>query len=98
MTASFQTGSAETSIGVNQLPDTISPSSPAPQGAFSSYSRFVQRLRRRYAAELALLPPGAPRRESMAVAYEALRQRGDGVGDALRIVRQLVMERLVTLD
>ncbi|KAF1068406.1 bifunctional [glutamate--ammonia ligase]-adenylyl-L-tyrosine phosphorylase/[glutamate--ammonia-ligase] adenylyltransferase [Variovorax sp.] len=64
----------------------------------SSYSRFVQRLRRRYAGELALLPEGEPRRASMTQAYEALRARGDGVGDALRIVRQLVMERLVTLD
>ncbi|MDR6425697.1 glutamate-ammonia-ligase adenylyltransferase [Variovorax paradoxus] len=81
---------------MNQLPAT--PSTEATEVAFSSYSRFVQRLRRRYAAELALLSPGAPRRESMSKAYEALRERGDGVGDALRIVRQLVMERLVTLD
>ena len=92
MTASIQRGSTETSISVNQLPATLT------QTAFSSHSRFVQRLRRRYAAELALLPPGEPRRESMAMAFEALRQRGDAVGDALRIVRQLVMERLVTLD
>jgi glutamate-ammonia-ligase adenylyltransferase len=95
MTASIQRGSTETSISVNQLPATPT---PAAQVASSSYSRFVQRLRRRYAAELSLLPPGAPRRDSMTVAYEALRQRGDSVGDALRIVRQLVMERLVTLD
>ena len=92
MTASIQRGSTETSISVNQLPAT------ATKVAFSSYSRFVQRLRRRYAAELVLLAPGEPRRESMALAFDALRQRGDSVGDALRIVRQLVMERLVTLD
>jgi len=96
MTASIQRGSAEADTSVNQLPAT--PSTEATEVAFSSYSRFVQRLRRRYAAELALLSPGAPRRESMSKAYEALRERGDGVGDALRIVRQLVMERLVTLD
>ncbi|MDQ0588287.1 bifunctional [glutamate--ammonia ligase]-adenylyl-L-tyrosine phosphorylase/[glutamate--ammonia-ligase] adenylyltransferase [Variovorax paradoxus] len=96
MTASIQRGSTETNTSVNQLPAT--PSTEATEVAFSSYSRFVQRLRRRYAAELALLSPGAPRRESMSKAYEALRERGDGVGDALRIVRQLVMERLVTLD
>ncbi|MBX3653851.1 MAG: bifunctional [glutamate--ammonia ligase]-adenylyl-L-tyrosine phosphorylase/[glutamate--ammonia-ligase] adenylyltransferase [Ramlibacter sp.] len=64
----------------------------------SSHSRFVQRLRRRYAAELSLLPPGAPVRESMAVTYEALRQRAPDCGTALRILRQLVMERLVRLD
>ncbi len=64
----------------------------------SSHSRFVQRLRRRYAGELALLPPGVPERGPIAQAYAALRGRGDAVGDALRTVRQLVMERLATLD
>ncbi|HSV60277.1 MAG TPA: bifunctional [glutamate--ammonia ligase]-adenylyl-L-tyrosine phosphorylase/[glutamate--ammonia-ligase] adenylyltransferase [Variovorax sp.] len=64
----------------------------------SSYSRFVQRLRRRYAEELALLPPGAPQKPQIEQAYAALLERGYGVGDALRIARQLVMERLVTLD
>ena len=62
------------------------------------HSRFVQRLRRRYAAELHLLAPGAPVREHMAATYAALRTRGDSAADALRIVRQLVMERLVTID
>ncbi|MDA7418410.1 bifunctional [glutamate--ammonia ligase]-adenylyl-L-tyrosine phosphorylase/[glutamate--ammonia-ligase] adenylyltransferase [Xenophilus arseniciresistens] len=64
----------------------------------SAYSRFVQRLRRRYAQELSLLPAGAPLREHMRGAYAALRESGHGAGDALRIVRQLVMERLVMLD
>jgi glutamate-ammonia-ligase adenylyltransferase len=64
----------------------------------SSHSRFAQRLRRRYAAELALLPPGVPDTAMMAAAYAALRQRGDDVATALRIVRQLVMERLMVLD
>ena len=62
------------------------------------HSRFVQRLRRRYAAELHLLAPGAPVREHMVATYAALRTRGDNAADALRIVRQLVMERLVTID
>ena len=62
------------------------------------HSRFVQRLRRRYAAELHLLAPGVPVREHMAATYAALRTRGDSAADALRIVRQLVMERLVTID
>ncbi|HEY8360915.1 MAG TPA: bifunctional [glutamate--ammonia ligase]-adenylyl-L-tyrosine phosphorylase/[glutamate--ammonia-ligase] adenylyltransferase [Ramlibacter sp.] len=64
----------------------------------SSYSRFAQRLRRRYAAELPLLPPGAPSRVAMATAYEALRARGFDVGSALRVLRQLVLERLLALD
>ncbi len=86
MTASTQPGSAA---------DAASPADSSP---LSAYSRFVQRLRRRYAAELPLLPAGAPRRAAMREAYEALRARGDHVADALRTVRQLVMERLVTLD
>ena len=64
----------------------------------SSYSRFAQRLRRRYAAELHLLPPGPPGRAAMAGAYEALRARGFDVAAGLRVLRQLVMERLLTLD
>jgi len=64
----------------------------------SAHSRFVQRLRRRYAAELPLLPAGAPVRSHMEAAYGVLRAQGRPAGDALRIVRQLVMERLVSLD
>ncbi|MEY2617508.1 MAG: hypothetical protein RL522_510 [Pseudomonadota bacterium] len=67
---------------------------PAPSG----HSRFAQRLRRRYDAELALLPPGDPTPASLAAAFEALRARGDDLPTALRILRQLVMERLIVLD
>lgn len=90
MTASLQTGSIATPCD-NAAPVAVA----AP---LATHSRFVQRLRRRYAGELALLPPGVPLREHMLTAYDALRARGDAVGDALRIVRQLVMERLVVLD
>ncbi len=72
--------------------------SAAGQTALSGSSRFVQRLRRRYADELSLLPPGPPGRETMVVAYQALLSRGHDVPAALRILRQLVMERLVVLD
>jgi glutamate-ammonia-ligase adenylyltransferase len=75
------------------LVDTAAASEPP-----SSHSRFAQRLRRRYAAELSLLPPGEPDLAKMAGAYEALRLRGDDVATALRILRQLVMERLMVLD
>lgn len=89
MTGSASAGSA-----------TASADSPARKGPppLSSYSRFVQRLRRRYADELGLLPAGAPELPQIEQAYTALRERGHAVGDALRIARQLVMERLVTLD
>jgi glutamate-ammonia-ligase adenylyltransferase len=65
---------------------------------FFAFTFRAQRLRRRYAGELALLPPGAHAR-SMAVAYEALRaSRGLDVPSALRVLRQLVLERLMVLD
>ena len=64
----------------------------------ASHSRLVQRLRRRYEQELALLPPGAPVREGMLACLNALMAQGHDTGSALRIVRQLVMERLVVLD
>nr|WP_255440539.1 bifunctional [glutamate--ammonia ligase]-adenylyl-L-tyrosine phosphorylase/[glutamate--ammonia-ligase] adenylyltransferase [Caenimonas sedimenti] len=64
----------------------------------SAHSRFAQRLRRRYAAELDLLPPGEPRLAAMRQTYEALRARGFDVPSALRVLRQLVLERLMVLD
>jgi glutamate-ammonia-ligase adenylyltransferase len=63
----------------------------------STYSRFVQRLRRRYANELPLLPAGAPVLATMQTCFEALRQ-SHSCGDSVRMLRQLVMERLVVLD
>jgi glutamate-ammonia-ligase adenylyltransferase len=63
----------------------------------SAYSRFVQRLRRRYANELHLLPEGAPVLATMQTCFDALRQT-HSCSDALRMLRQLVMERLVVLD
>jgi glutamate-ammonia-ligase adenylyltransferase len=64
----------------------------------SGHSRFVQRLRRRYAAELELLPPQDPSTSTIQQAYDALRGRGFDVGSALRVLRQLVLERLAVLD
>lgn len=64
----------------------------------ADHSRFVQRIRRRYAGELACLPPGPPTRASMHQALTVLRDRGLPVPSALRVLRQLVMERLVVLD
>jgi len=91
---SAQTGASLSDNGVlASLDDRV-----GQQGLLSSHSRFAQRLRRRYAGELALLPPGAPTAEAMAVAYGVLRARGHDTGTALRILRQLVMERLIGLD
>ena len=64
----------------------------------AEHSRYVQRIRRRYAAELSLLPPGPPERTVMAQTLAALREQGLELGAGLRVLRQLVMERLVVLD
>ncbi|MDP3139892.1 MAG: glutamine-synthetase adenylyltransferase, partial [Burkholderiaceae bacterium] len=80
----------------------LPPTAEASEAALSDYSRFVQRLRRRYTPLLGLLPEGAPVRASMTHTLAALRS-GDpacaaDTGTALRVLRQLVMERLVRLD
>ena len=81
---------------------TARPETPADPGSpASAYSRFVQRIRRRYAEQMHLLPAGAPVRSTMQVALDALLASGLETGAALRVLRQLVMERLVsaaTLD
>ncbi len=72
--------------------------SPASSADLSGQSRFVQRLRRRYAQQLALLPPGPPRRAAMQATLDRLLADGQALSAALRVLRQLVMERLVMLD
>ncbi|QIL71185.1 bifunctional [glutamate--ammonia ligase]-adenylyl-L-tyrosine phosphorylase/[glutamate--ammonia-ligase] adenylyltransferase [Diaphorobacter sp. HDW4B] len=64
----------------------------------ADHSRFFQRLHRRYESEMALLPAGVPTRETMAETCDALIAKGHDLGAALRILRQLVMERLIRLD
>ena len=64
----------------------------------AGHSRFLQRLHRRYGSDLTLLPAGAPRRAAMDAVCDALLARGNDTGTALRVLRQLVMERLIQLD
>ncbi len=61
-------------------------------------SRLVQRLRRRYDPHLHLLAPGMPTRESLAHCFQGLLTPYPDMGDALRVLRQLCLERLVVLD
>ena len=74
----------------------------APQGSGlpsrAEHSRFVQRIRRRYPAELALLAPGIPRKPLVEAAVSRLLEGGRALPSALRVVRQLVLERLCVLD
>ena len=63
-----------------------------------SHSRFVQRIRRRYHTELALLPPGPPTAAAMRQTLAALQAAGLDTAAALRVLRHLVLERLAVLD
>ncbi|HEY4958081.1 MAG TPA: bifunctional [glutamate--ammonia ligase]-adenylyl-L-tyrosine phosphorylase/[glutamate--ammonia-ligase] adenylyltransferase, partial [Caldimonas sp.] len=73
----------------------MAPSRDLPRAA---HSRFVQRIRRRYADELALLPPGLPDRAILVALIERLQSGGASLGAALRIARQLTLERVAVLD
>ena len=66
--------------------------------ALSSHSRFGQRIRRRFESQLHLLHPGLPDPASIAQTFIALRDSGLDSGSALRVTRQLVLERLLCLD
>ena len=66
--------------------------------SLSDHSRFVQRIHRRYASVMHHLPPGVPQRSSMQRGLTALHATGLETGAALRVLRQLVIERLVVLD
>ena len=66
--------------------------------ARADHSRFVQRIRRRYADELSLLSPGAPGFDDIVALVARLQQGGRPLPAALRVARQLVLERLVVLD
>lgn len=99
MTPDGGSGSACGSASLSDKdPSAVSAKRADDDPRLSSYSRFAQRLRRRYAAELTLLRSGPPTRASIAGAFDAVRGAGHDIGTALRIVRQLVLERLIVLD
>src|SRR6478736_7948054 len=100
MTLGAALGSAHEDEGSKELAVRCATGNPSGGTLpLSERSRFAQRLRRRYRDELPLLAPGIPTRASMDSAYQALRDsRGFDIGAALRVLRQLVMERLMVLD
>jgi glutamate-ammonia-ligase adenylyltransferase len=69
-----------------------------PPLAGAAHSRFVQRVRRRYADELHRLPPGLPTQEVIRSLVQGLRTDGRTLAAALRVARHLVLERLAVLD
>jgi glutamate-ammonia-ligase adenylyltransferase len=66
--------------------------------AQAAHSRFVQRVRRRYAGMLGRLPAGLPDFATITALIASLEADGTPVMSALRIARQLVLERLAVLD
>jgi len=82
-------------MGSVAVPDSLL---PAAAPASAAHSRFVQRIRRRFAAELPMLPPGAPDAETITSLVLRLQAGGRGLAAALRVARQLVLERLAVLD
>ena len=69
-----------------------------PPPAEAAHSRFVQRVRRRYAGELAQLRPGLPGVPDITALVQQLADGGRDLPAALRVARHLVMERLAVLD
>jgi len=66
--------------------------------SLATHSRFAQRVRRRYETELPLLAPGVPDPAQLLATFDALQTQGHNLPSALRITRQLVVERLLCLD
>jgi len=70
-----------------------------PAASDGNHSRLAQRLHRRYAEALPLLPAGTPTRDAQSTLLaNLLAQTPTDPAAALRITRQLVLERLLTLD
>ncbi|HEY6512629.1 MAG TPA: bifunctional [glutamate--ammonia ligase]-adenylyl-L-tyrosine phosphorylase/[glutamate--ammonia-ligase] adenylyltransferase, partial [Burkholderiaceae bacterium] len=66
--------------------------------ATADYSRYVQRVRRRFGSEIAELAPGVPDAATIEALIDRFVQQGQPLAAALRIVRHAVLERLVVLD
>ena len=88
------------SLRSDTVPNSSSAVSPisATAAARADHSRFVQRIRRRYADELGLLPPGLPRSAVISALIQHFVDGGRPLASALRVTRQLVLERLAVLD
>ncbi len=62
-------------------------------------TRATDRIAHRYASDLSCLPPGVPSPSHLTIAFEALRGHGYAdLGTRLRVLRQLVFQRLYVLD
>ena len=75
-------------------PRTIGPGLSPGDASLAMYPRHGQRVRRRYQDQLHMLAPGLPVRATFEALCETLLQQGSDLAAALRIIRQLVIERL----
>ncbi len=80
------------------LRGAAAPFAAAPGVVLADHSRFVQRVRRRYGAELPGLAAGLPDAASIAALIADLRAAGRAPAAAMRVARQIVLERLCVLD
>lgn len=68
------------------------------EAATAAHSRFVQRVRRRYEADMHRLAPGEPTAGAVEACIDTLLALDRPLAEALRVTRQLVLERLAVLD
>ena len=80
------------------MPDVTEETSGTLAQPRAEHSRFVQRVRRRLSQWMPLLPPGAPDREAVVALVSRLMGDGQPLAAAVRIARQIVLERLAVLD
>jgi glutamate-ammonia-ligase adenylyltransferase len=66
--------------------------------ATADHSRYVQRVRRRFAEEIGTLPAGAPDAPAIEQLIDRFVQQGHSLAAALRIARHAVVERVAVLD
>jgi glutamate-ammonia-ligase adenylyltransferase len=66
--------------------------------ASADYSRYVQRVRRRFGGDIAMLAPGVPDASAIDALVTQWLAQGRTLGSALRLARHAVIERLVVLD
>ena len=79
----------------------FNPQDTSPSRAKADHARFVQRIRRRYPAErddFAAQAPGVPTGDTINALVDHLISQGHALTAALRVTRQLVLERLACVD
>ncbi len=95
ITERLQPGISEV-LNVSAQP--VAPDTDLALTAQASHSRFVQRVHRRWPREISLLPAGLPDANAINALIDALLGEGRALGSAMRLARNVVIERLAVLD